>query len=60
MVSIEYLTFTDLGGGRCKLSGHAVYPSMESRDGMASSGMETGLNQGYEQLEEVLARVSAP
>jgi uncharacterized protein YndB with AHSA1/START domain len=59
VVSIEYLTFTDLGGGRCKLSGHAVYPSMESRDGMASSGMETGMNQGYEQLEEVLARVSA-
>ena len=41
------------------LSGHAVYPSMEARDGMASSGMETGLNQGYEQLEEILARVSA-
>lgn len=59
VVSIEFLTFTDLGGGRCKLSGHAVYPSMEARDGMASSGMETGMSQGYDQLDEVLARVSA-
>ncbi|HET8992566.1 MULTISPECIES: SRPBCC family protein [unclassified Rhodococcus (in: high G+C Gram-positive bacteria)] len=60
VVSIEFLTFTDLGGGRCRLSGHAVYPSMEARDGMASSGMETGMSQGYDQLDEVLARVSAP
>ncbi|MEE2059487.1 SRPBCC family protein [Rhodococcus artemisiae] len=60
VVSIEFLTFTDLGGGRCKLRGHAVYPSMEARDGMASSGMETGMSQGYDQLDEVLARVSAP
>ena len=59
VVSIETLTFVDLGGGRCKLVGHAVYPSMEARDGMAESGMETGLTEGYDQLEEALAQESA-
>ncbi|XAS64711.1 SRPBCC family protein [Micrococcaceae bacterium Sec5.8] len=55
VVSIEFLTFEDLGGGRTRLSAHAVYPSMEARDGMAQSGMEGGLTEAYERLEEVLA-----
>ena len=54
VVSIESLTFEDLGGGRTRLTAHAVYPSMEARDGMAQSGMEGGLTEGYERLEEVL------
>ena len=56
MVSIEFLTFEDLGGGRSRLSAHAVYPSMEARDGMAQSGMEGGMSEGYERLEELLSR----
>jgi len=59
VVSIEFLTFEDLGNGRSKLSGHSVYPTLESRDGMASSGMEEGMIDGYEQLEEVLAKATA-
>jgi uncharacterized protein YndB with AHSA1/START domain len=55
VVSIEFLSFEDLGGGRTRLTAHAVYPSMEARDGMAQSGMETGLSEGYERLEELLA-----
>jgi uncharacterized protein YndB with AHSA1/START domain len=54
VVSIEYMTFTDLGGARCRIVGHSVYPSMEARDGMASSGMEQGMGEGYERLEELL------
>jgi len=54
VVSLETLTFVDLGNGRCKLVGHAVYPSQEARDGMAESGMETGLTEGFERLEELL------
>src|SRR5690606_13177265 len=41
-VSIESLRFEDLGNGRSRLSGHAVYPTLEARDGMVASGMETG------------------
>ncbi len=55
VVSIESLTFQDLGNGRCKLIGHAVYPTQEARDGMAQSGMEAGLTEGYERLDELLA-----
>ncbi|MET3951147.1 SRPBCC family protein [Arthrobacter sp. UYEF36] len=55
VVSIEFLTFEDLGGGRTRLTAHAVYPSMEARDGMAQSGMEDGLSEGYERLDELLA-----
>ena len=54
VVSIEFLTFEDLGRGRTRLTGHAVYPSMEARDGMAQSGMEGGMSEGYERLEEFL------
>jgi uncharacterized protein YndB with AHSA1/START domain len=55
VVSIETLTFEDLGDGRSRLRGHSTYPSMEARDGMVQSGMEQGMSEGYERLDEVLA-----
>jgi uncharacterized protein YndB with AHSA1/START domain len=55
VVSIESLTFEDLGGGRTRLRGHSTYPSLESRDGMVSSGMESGMGEGYERLDDLLA-----
>lgn len=58
-VSIEFLTFTDLGGGRARLSAHAVYPSVETRDAMVSSGMEKGMIEGYDKLEGLLASAGA-
>lgn len=54
VVSLEYMTFEDLGGGRSRLRGHSVYPSLEARDGMAQSGMEGGMTEGYERLDELL------
>ena len=54
VVSIEALTFVDLGG-RTRLEGRSVYPSIEARDGMAQSGMEQGVTEGYEGLDRVLA-----
>lgn len=53
--SLETLTFEDLGGGRTRLRAHSVYPSVESRDAMAVSGMEEGINDSYDRLEELLA-----
>jgi hypothetical protein len=49
------MTFDDLGGGRTRLRGHSVYPSVESRDSMVASNMESGMSEGYERLDEVLA-----
>ncbi|MEC5181950.1 SRPBCC family protein [Arthrobacter sp. CG_A4] len=59
VVSIEFLTLADLGDGRTRLTAHAVYPSMEARDGMAQSGMESGLSEGYERLDELLSGAKA-
>ena len=57
VVSIEALTFEDLGDGRSRVRGHATYPSLEARDGMVSSGMESGMSEGYERLDKVLTNL---
>jgi uncharacterized protein YndB with AHSA1/START domain len=59
VVSIESMTFTDLGDGRTRLEGHAVYPTLEARDGMVSSGMESGMSSGYDKLEALLSSAKA-
>ena len=55
VVSIESMTFEDLGDGRTRLRGHSVFPTVEARDGMVASGMETGLREGYERLDALVA-----
>ena len=55
VVAIESLRFVDLGNGRTRLEGHSVYPSIESRDGMVASDMESGMREGYERLEDVVS-----
>lgn len=55
VVALESLTFTDLGDGRARLSIHSVYPTVEARDGMVASGMETGVTEGYARLEKLAA-----
>jgi uncharacterized protein YndB with AHSA1/START domain len=57
VVSIESMTFEALDDGRSRVRGHSTYPSMEARDGMVSSGMESGMSEGYERLDEVLAKL---
>ncbi|MBE4717422.1 SRPBCC family protein [Pseudarthrobacter sp. AB1] len=55
VVSIEFLTFEDLGNGQSRVRGHSVYPTQEARDDMAQSGMEGGMTEGYERLDELLS-----
>lgn len=55
VVAMDYLRFEPLEGDRCKLVGHSVYPTVETRDGMANSGMEEGMTQGYDRLDTLLA-----
>jgi uncharacterized protein YndB with AHSA1/START domain len=42
--------------GRTRLSVREVYPSLEARDAAVASGMEYGIREGYERLDELLAR----
>jgi uncharacterized protein YndB with AHSA1/START domain len=55
-VSLETMTFTDLGGGRTRIVGLSVVESLEIRDMILSSGMDTGVLEGYEKLDALLAR----
>jgi uncharacterized protein YndB with AHSA1/START domain len=54
-VSLDTMTFEDLGDGRTRVSGLSVVDTMEVRDAMLASGMETGIIEGYEKLDELLA-----
>jgi len=54
-VSLETLTFEALDGGRCRLVGTSVVESIEIRDQILASGMETGVDEGYAKLDELLA-----
>jgi uncharacterized protein YndB with AHSA1/START domain len=55
-VSLESATFEALGD-RTRVHGHSVYFSVEDRDALINSGMEKGVVQGFERLDELLARV---
>ncbi|WP_434316292.1 SRPBCC family protein [Leifsonia sp. P73] len=55
-VSLDLLRFEPLPGGRTRLAGHSVFPSKEALEAMISSGMEYGMREGYEKLDELLAR----
>lgn len=54
-VSLDTMTFEELPGGRTRVTGLSVVDSMEARDAMMSSGMDVGVNEGYEKLDELLA-----
>lgn len=54
-VALETMTFEDLGDGRTRVTSLTVLETIEGRDAMVASGMEVGVVQGYEQLDELLA-----
>lgn len=54
-VSVETTTFED-EGGKTKLTTRSVYDSVEDRDGMLQSGMEDGMQDSYQRLDELLER----
>jgi uncharacterized protein YndB with AHSA1/START domain len=55
-VALERLLFEDLGDGRTRLTSTSLVDSFEGRDGFLASGMEVGVNEGYEKLDALLAR----
>jgi uncharacterized protein YndB with AHSA1/START domain len=55
-VCLETTTFTDLGDGRTRIDARSVWPSVEARDAMVADGMERGIIEGFEQLDELLAK----
>ena len=58
-VSISELRLEDIGSGRTLAKTHVVFMSLEDRDGMVQSGMEYGVVEGFERLDD-LAKNLAP
>ncbi len=54
-VALEIMTFEPLEGGRTRIVSKSIVESMEAQQGMLASGMEGGINEGYEKLDELLA-----
>lgn len=57
-VALETLTFEKLEGGRTRLRVLSVVEDFQTRDGILASGMDTGVNEGYDKLDELLAEES--
>jgi hypothetical protein len=47
--------FEDLGDGRSRVTSTSLVDSFEGRDAFVASGMESGVVEGYEKLDELLA-----
>lgn len=56
-VSLETLNFEE-HDGKTVIHANSVFQSVADRDAMIASGMESGLNEGYERLDELLTRLS--
>jgi hypothetical protein len=53
-VALETLRFEDLGDGRTRLHAQSLVDSFEVRDAWLRGGMATGINEGYDKLEELM------
>jgi uncharacterized protein YndB with AHSA1/START domain len=58
-VALDSMRLEALPGGRTRITVHSVYQSVADRDGMIQSGMERGLNDGYERLDELLDKLGS-
>lgn len=54
-VSVETMVLEDLGS-QTRLVTTSIFHTPQERDGMVASGMEGGLNETYERLDELLAQ----
>jgi len=55
-VSLDTSTFEALPNNRTRLTIQSVFKSVADRDGIVASGMERGVTQGYDRLDEILAK----
>ncbi len=53
------VTFEDLGGGRTRITELLTYSCVEARDGHVAAGMEWGVNESYDAIEQIAQRLAA-
>lgn len=56
-VILQTLKLESLPDNRTRMIDQSVFQSVEDRDGMLQSGMEIGVNESYQQLDELLERM---
>jgi uncharacterized protein YndB with AHSA1/START domain len=54
-VSLDCMTLEELPENRTRITIQSIFRSVADRDGMIQAGMERGVNEGYERLDEILA-----
>jgi uncharacterized protein YndB with AHSA1/START domain len=59
-VSLETARFEELPGGRTKLTIHSVFQSEADRNGMVQAGMEEGVSDSFDRLEELVQNTGRP
>jgi uncharacterized protein YndB with AHSA1/START domain len=57
-VQMDTATFEDRDGGTV-VHLNSVFQSVKDRDGMLQSGMQEGVSEGFEQLDELLSKLIA-
>ncbi|NUM43563.1 MAG: SRPBCC family protein [Anaerolineales bacterium] len=50
-VALDTMRLETLPNNRTRITIQSIFQSVEDRDGMVQSGMETGVNEGYERLD---------
>ncbi|MES2726146.1 MAG: SRPBCC family protein [Bacteroidota bacterium] len=58
-VSLEFLTLEELPNNRCKLHIQSIFKSVADRDGLVQSGMEGGMNEGFDKLDKIFERIQS-
>jgi uncharacterized protein YndB with AHSA1/START domain len=58
-VTLDTMRLEKLPGDRTRITVQSVFQSVADRDGMIQSGMERGVREGYERLDERLAELLA-
>jgi uncharacterized protein YndB with AHSA1/START domain len=56
-VSLETATFEELSDGKTRVTTKAIFQSVADRDIMLQSGMEKGVNDSHDRLDELLAKI---
>jgi uncharacterized protein YndB with AHSA1/START domain len=56
-VTLDTMRLESLPGNRTRVTIQSLFQSVSDRDGMVQSGMERGMTEGYERLDELLGKL---
>ena len=56
-VVLDTMRLEELPGNRTRIVIQSVYQTVEDRDGMVQAGMEKGVREGYERLDDILKNI---